>query len=162
MIQEPSSRIENTAERAGTEDGGAEPSGGLSIRAMNVLKELAVELLDEVPPKLGWTPPGDLLRLLTARHLATARNCGRQTMREIIDWAASRGISIPAPHHIGKSLSEVWGDLVERASAGHLTKSEITEALEKSIRRRSPRIPVAFQIVLLKILSSSYDRWPQP
>lgn len=162
MIQEPASRAANTAERAVTEDGGAGPSSGLSIRAVNVLKELAVELLDEVPPKMGWTPPDDLLRLLTARHLATARNCGRQTMREIIDWAATRGISIPAPHHTGKSLSEVWGDLVDRASAGHLTKSEITEALEKSIRRRSPRIPVAFQIVLLKILSSSYDHWPQP
>ncbi|TEY06009.1 hypothetical protein ELQ12_10075, partial [Campylobacter sp. US25a] len=62
----------------------------------------------------------------------------------------------------GKSLSEIWGGLVARASAGDLTKSEITEALEKSIRRRSPRIPVAFQIVLLKILSSSYDHWPQP
>jgi hypothetical protein len=162
MIHEPSSRTGNPGERAVTEDGGAEQSSGLSIRAINVLKELSAELLDEVPPKLGWTPPDDLLRLLTARHLATARNCGQQTMREIIDWAETRGISIPAPHHTGKSLSEVWGDLVERASAGHLTKSEITEALEKSIRRRSPRIPVAFQIVLLKILSSSYDHWPQP
>ncbi|MGY4475572.1 hypothetical protein [Bradyrhizobium sp. USDA 3364] len=162
MIQEPSSRTANTAERVVAGDDGAEPSSGLSIRALNVLKELSVELLDEVPPKLGWTPPDDLLRLLSARHLATARNCGRQTMREIIDWAASRGISIPAPHHTGKSLSEVWGGLVERASAGRLTKSEITEALEKSIRRKSPRIPVAFQIVLLKILSSSYDHWPQP
>ncbi|MGY3693897.1 hypothetical protein ACVIGA_003977 [Bradyrhizobium sp. USDA 3240] len=162
MIQEPSNRAGNAAEHAGTEDGGAEPSSGLSIRAMNVLKELSVELTDELPPKLDWTPSDDLLRLLTARHLATARNCGRQTMREIIDWAASRGILIPAPHHTGKSLSEVWGSLVERASAGDLTKSEITEALEKSIRRRSPRIPVAFQIVLLKILSSSYDHWPQP
>ncbi|PAY10184.1 hypothetical protein CK489_06485 [Bradyrhizobium sp. UFLA03-84] len=162
MIQEPSSRSADNAEHTVTAEGGAEPSGGLSIRAMNVLKELSVELTDDVPPKVGWTPPDDLLRLLTARHLATARNCGRQTMREIIDWAVSRGISIPAPHHTGKSLSEVWGGLVERASAGHLTKSEITEALEKSIRRRSPRIPVAFQIVLLKILSSSYDHWPQP
>ncbi|MBR0899249.1 hypothetical protein JQ616_30225 [Bradyrhizobium tropiciagri] len=162
MIEEPSNRTANAAEHSVTEGGGAEPSGGLSIRALNVLKELSLELLDEVPPKLGWTPPDDLLRLLTARHLATARNCGRQTMREIIDWAATRGISIPSPHHTGKSLSEVWGGLVERASAGDLTKSEITEALEKSIRRRSPRIPVAFQIVLLKILSSSYDHWPQP
>lgn len=162
MNQEPSSRTGNAGEHAVAGHGGAEQSGSLSIRAVNVLKELAVELLDEVPPKVGWTPPDDLLRLITARHLATARNCGRQTMREIIDWAATRGISIPSPHHAGKSLSEVWGDLVERASAGHLTKSEITEALEKSIRRRSPRIPVAFQIVLLKILSSSYDRWPQP
>jgi len=34
---------------------------------------------------------------------------------------------------------------------------EITAALERSIRRRSARIPVAFQIILLKILSSTYE-----
>ena len=127
---------------------------------MNVLKELAAELLDEVPQKAGWTPPDELLRRLTARHLATARNCGGRTGREIVDWARSRGITIPSPYHAGKSLSEVWGSLIERASAGRLTKSEIIEALEKSIRRRSPKIPVAFQIVLLKILSSGYDQLP--
>jgi len=161
--------IEETSDRREGPDGGgaAGPSAapapcGLSVRALNVLKELAVELTGEAPPKAGWEPPDDLLRGLTARHLATARNCGPQTTREIVDWAEARGISIPLPHHAGKSLSEVWGDLNERASAGRLTRSEITEALEKSIRRRSPRIPVAFQIVLLKILSSSYDQWPSP
>lgn len=162
MVEESSSHVGGSEERAAAESGAAPPPCNLSIRAINVLKELSAELLDEVPPKCGWTPPDDLLRRLTARHLVTARSCGRQTMREIIDWAETRGVSIPSPHHTGKSLSEVWGDLVERASAGHLSKSEITEALEKSIRRRSPRIPVAFQIVLLKILSSSYDHWPQP
>jgi len=38
-----------------------------------------------------------------------------------------------------------------------LTRTEITAALERSIRRRSARIPVAFQIILLKILSSTYE-----
>ncbi len=162
MVEEPPHRVGNSGQRAAAEGDAAAQPCDLGIRAINVLKELAVELTGQVPPKFGWVPPDDLLRRLTASHLATARNCGRQTMREIVDWAASRGISIPSPHHTGKSLSEVWGDLVARASAGHLTKSEITEALERSIRRRSPRIPVAFQIVLLKILSSSYDHWPQP
>ncbi|WGR94441.1 hypothetical protein MTX26_34145 [Bradyrhizobium sp. ISRA443] len=161
MIEETSERKEGPGGGVAADHGTAEPCG-LSVRAMNVLKELAVELRGEVPPKTGWSPSDDLLRALTARHLATARNCGPQTTREIVDWAQARGISIPSPHHTGKSLSVVWGDLIERASAGRLTRSEITEALEKSIRRRSPRIPVAFQIVLLKILSSSYDQWPQP
>ncbi|KWV53067.1 hypothetical protein AS156_08790 [Bradyrhizobium macuxiense] len=162
MIEEASDRKERPGGGGAADHGIAPESCCLSVRAMNVLKELAVELTGEVPPKTGWSPSDELLRGLTARHLATARNCGPQTMREIVDWAEARGISIPSPHHAGKSLSEVWGDLIERASAGRLTKSEITEALEKSIRRRSPRIPVAFQIILLKILSSSYDQWPQP
>ena len=154
--------IEETAGHAEGPDGGAEPTSGLSVRAMNVLKELAVELIGDTPPKLGWVPPDRLLRKLTARHLATARNCGPQTMVEIIEWARSRGVTIQPPHHAGKSLSQVWHDLTEHASAGKLTKSEITEALEKSIRRKSARIPVAFQIVLLKLLSSSFDQWPSP
>lgn len=129
---------------------------------MNVLKELAVELIGDTPPKVGWVPPERLLRKLTARHLATARNCGPQTMVEIIEWARSHGVLIEPPHHAGKSLSQIWRDLIERASTGKLTKGEITEALEKSIRRKSARIPVAFQIVLLKLLSSSYDQWPSP
>ena len=162
MIQEPAAHIDSPVDDAAADGSVAPQPGGLSVRAMNVLKELAVELLDEVPPKIGWTPPDELLRRLTARHLATARNCGQQTTREIIDWAEARGISIHEPHHAGKSLSQVWGGLIERASAGRLTRSEIVEALEKSIRRKSPRIPVAFQIVLLKILSSSYDQWPSP
>ena len=131
--------------------------GDLSVRAVNVLKELAFALTGECPPKGAWLPPDDLLRLLTARHLATARNCGPQTAREIVEWANKRGVSIEWPLYAGKSLSEVWGSLTTRASAGKLTRSEITEALEKSIRRKSVRIPVAFQMVLLKILSS-YDQ----
>jgi hypothetical protein len=162
MIQEDSRREDGRQDEVAAEPGAEVQPCSLSLRAINVLKELSVELIGDAPPKTGWAPPDDLLRSLTARQLATARNCGAQTMREIIDWADSRGISIPSPHHAGKSLSQVWGDLIERASAGHLTRSEITEALEKSIRRRSPRIPIAFQIVLLKILSSGYDHLPPP
>jgi hypothetical protein len=133
------------------------PACELSVRAINVLKELMFELTGQTPPKGAWVPPDDLLRLLSARHLATARNCGPQTAREIVDWVGSRGISIEWPIYAGKPLSEVWGSLISRASAGKLTRAEITEALEKSIRRKSVRIPVAFQMVLLKILST-YDQ----
>jgi hypothetical protein len=89
--------------------------------------------------------------------LATARNCGPQTAREIIAWALSKGVLIRSPLYAGKSLSDVWHSLASRASAGKLTRAEITEALEKSIRRKSVRIPIAFQIILLEILSSTYD-----
>lgn len=140
----------------------ASSSGALSVRALNVLKELAPELIGESPPKGPWIPPDDLLRALTGRHLATARNCGPQTAREIIGWARARGVSVRSPLYVGKSLSEVWYSLAARASAGKLTRAEITEALEKSIRRKSARIPVAFQIILLEILSSTYDPPPLP
>ena len=136
--------------------------GALIVRAVNVLKELAPELIGETPPKGEWVPPRDLLQQLTGRHLAAARNCGPQTAREIIAWAHSNGVSIRSPRYVGKSLSEVWHSLAARASAGKLTRAEITEALEKSIRRKSARIPVAFQIILLEILSSTYDPPPLP
>lgn len=136
----------------------ASNSGGLSVRALNVLKELSAELLRECPPKgFSWRPPDELLHLLTAKHLATARNCGPHTMREIIAWAAARGVAIEPPPRAGKALSAVWHDLAAEAAARKLTKAEITEALERSIRRGSARIPVAFQMVLLKILSSMYE-----
>jgi hypothetical protein len=140
----------------------ASSSGGLSVRAINVLKELAPGLIGQIPPKGAWVPPDDLLRQLTAVHLTTARNCGPQTAREIIAWARTRGVFIRSPLHVGKSLSEVWHSLAARASVGKLTRAEITEALEKSIRRRSARIPVGFQIILLEILSSTYDPPPLP
>ena len=149
-------------ETGGENVSAASPSGALSVRALNVLKELAPELIGQNPPKGAWVPPDDLLQRLTARHLATARNCGPQTAREIISWADARGISIRLPLYVGKSLSEVWHSLAARASAGKLTRAEITEALEKSIRRKSARIPVAFQIILLEILSSTYDTPPLP
>lgn len=130
----------------------------LSVRALNVLKELSAELMGECPPKgSSWCPPDELLRLLTGKHLATARNCGPHTTREIIAWAAARGIVIEPLPRAGKTLSAVWHDLAAQAAARKLTKAEITEALERSIRRKSARIPVAFQMVLLKILSSMHE-----
>ena len=132
-------------------------SAALSGRALNVLKELSVELTGVCPPKGAWCPPDELLRALTGKHLATARNCGPRTMREIIAWAATRGVVIEPLPRTSKALSAVWQDLAAAAAARKLTKAEITAALERSIRRKSARIPVAFQIVLLKILSSTYE-----
>jgi len=129
----------------------------LSGRALNVLKELSVELTDVCPPKGAWCPPDELLRALTAERLGRARNCGPHTTREIIAWAAARGVSIESSARASRSLSVVWQELAAEAAARKLTKAEITAALESSIRRRSARIPVAFQIVLLKILSSTYE-----
>jgi hypothetical protein len=127
----------------------------LSVRAENVLKELAVELTGETPPKGRWIPPHGLLRKLTFRHLLTARNCGPQTTDEIVRWAESRGVMIQPPFHAGKSLAATWRDLIVKCSKGEITKAEIAEALEKSARRKNTRIPVAFQAILLQILSSS-------
>jgi hypothetical protein len=129
----------------------------LSIRAENVLKELALELTGETPPKGRWTPPHELLRKLCFRHLLTARNCGPQTTDEIVRWAESRGVVIQLPFHAGKSLSATWRDLIAKCSTGEFTKAEIAEALEKSARRKNTRIPVAFQSILLQILSSARE-----
>src|SRR5690349_1748164 len=149
---------DDAAGSAPTGTGGASCSAALSGRALNVLKELSAELMGALPPKgSSWCPPDELLHLLTGKHLATARNCGPRTTREIIAWAAARGFVIePLPRH-GKALSAVWRDLAAEAAARKLTKTEITETLERSIRRGSAHIPVAFQIVLLKILSSMYE-----
>lgn len=164
MTQKRHADIRDDASEQGAEpanlEAPAESAGGLSVRALNVLKELAPELIGQNPPKGEWVPPDDLLQRLTARHLATTRNCGPQTAREIIDWARARGVTIRLPRYVGKSLSQVWESLIERASAGKLTRAEIAEALEKSIRRKSARIPIAFQIILLEILSSTYDPPP--
>lgn len=130
------------------------PPGPLSVRAQNALKELAVELTGEQPPKGPWTPSRELLLALTADRLARARNCGPQTTREIIAWAHAAGVTIPAAFQVGRSLPEMWSRLVAKASAGVLTTAEVIEALEKSVRRKSVRIPVAFQLVLLQILLS--------
>jgi hypothetical protein len=126
----------------------------LSVRAENVLKELAAELTGETPPKGRWVPPHELLRKLTFRHLLTARNCGPQTTDEIVRWAESRGVTIHPPFHAGKSLSSTWRDLILKCSKGEFTKAEIAEVLEKSARRKNTRIPVAFQSILSKILNS--------
>lgn len=130
---------------------GPEP---LSVRAENVLKELAVELAGKGPPKGRWSPPDSVLRKLTFRHLATARNCGPQTIDEILRWAATRGVVIQKPFHAGKSLAAMWRDLIAKFSSGEVTKVEIAEALERSMRRKNTKIPVALQSILLQILIS--------
>jgi hypothetical protein len=126
----------------------------LSVRAENVLKELAAELVRTSPPKGRWIPSDSVLRKLTFKHLKTARNCGPRTIDEIITWAAMRGVVIQKPFHAGKSLASMWGDLIARFSSGEFSKVEIAEALERSIRRRNTKIPVALQSILLQILIS--------
>lgn len=133
------------------------PMKTLSVRAQNVLKELAVEITGEQPPKGTWSPSRELLRALTAERLATARNCGPHTMREIIDWAQGCGVTIKPVLKPGGSLSEMWDRLIASAASGALTSAEIAAALERSIRRKSVRIPIAFQIILMKILLSSFE-----
>ena len=133
------------------------PLKRLSVRAQNVLKELAVELTDERPPKGDWSPSRELLRTLTAERLATARNCGPHTMREIVDWAQGCGVTIKPLLPAGGSLSQMWAELIANASAGSLTAAEIAGALQRSIRRKSVRIPIAFQVILVKILLSSFE-----
>jgi hypothetical protein len=125
----------------------------LSGRAVNVLKMLADEIMGEVPPRDDWVPPENLLRRITVERLSIARNCGPRTTDEIIRWAEARGVTIQPVFHAGKSLSETWRDLSARFAAGDLTKAELAEALEKSVRRKSTKIPVAVQQILLKYLS---------
>ena len=125
---------------------------GLSARAENVLKELAAELIGENPLKGRWIPSSELLRKITFRDLLTARNCGPQTIDEIVRWAKSQGVVIQPPFYAGKSL---WRDLVAKSSEGDLSKAEIAEALERSTRRRNTQIPIAFQNLLVKVLSST-------
>jgi hypothetical protein len=137
----------------GEEAGGPELSG----RAVNVLKMLADELTGEVPPRDDWAPPEALLRRITVERLSIARNCGPRTTDEIIRWAAARGVTIQPVFHAGKSLSETWRGLSARFAAGDLTKAELAEALEKSVRRKSTKIPVAVQQILLKYLSRLGD-----
>ncbi|WP_027524049.1 hypothetical protein [Bradyrhizobium sp. Ec3.3] len=128
-----------------------------SVRAQNVLKELAVELTGEQPPKGSWSPSRELLLALTAERLATARNCGPHTTREIIAWAQGCGVTIKPAVRPGGSLPEMWTRLIANAASGALTSTEIAGALQRSIRRRSVRIPIAFQIILVKILLSNFS-----
>jgi len=129
----------------------------LSGRALNVLKLLTPELTGEIPPRGSWIPPITLLRKITMKRLQVARNCGPQTADEIVKWAASRGVIIQPVFHAGRSLSAMWRELEAKFAAGKLTKLELTEALEKSVRRRSTKIPLALQVILLSLLSSSCD-----
>ena len=134
------------------------PDHKLSLRALNVLKMLAGEITGEVPPRNGWTPPEALLRKITMERLSTARNCGPQTLNEIMRWAAARGVTIRPLLYAGKSLSEIWRDLSLKSAAGGLTQAELVEALEKSVRRRTTSVPVAIQRILLKYLSKDLPR----
>ena len=136
------------------------PSSGLSNRALNVLKMLAPELVGECPPRQDWTPSATLLRRVTFKHLSTARNCGPQTTREIIQWAALRGVTIQPPSLAGKSLSATWKELGTKFTAGELAHAEMAEALEKSIRRKSTTIPVAIQKILLRFLNKAGKQSP--
>ncbi len=130
---------------------------GLSVRAQNVLKELAFELTGKAAPKGPWTPPIELVRQLTHKRLATARNCGRQTTAEIINWAEAQGTAIRPLFYSGKSLSAMWQDVVTKFSSGEFTKVEIIQALERSTRRRNTQIPIALQLVVLQILRSTCE-----
>jgi hypothetical protein len=134
---------------------GPQQENGLSVRAENVLKELAAELTGENPQKGRWVPSGALLRVLSFGDRLSARNCGPQTMDEIIRWAKSKGVVIERPFHAGKSLSAMWRDIIARSSTGESTRAEIAEALERSSRRKSTRIPVAIQSLLVKVLKST-------
>lgn len=129
----------------------------LSGRAVNVLKMLADEIMGEVPPRDDWIPPESLLRRITVERLSIARNCGPRTTDEIIRWAEARGVTIQPVFHAGKSLSETWRDLSAKFADGDLTKAELAEALEKSVRRKSTKIPVAVQRILLNILGRLGD-----
>jgi len=133
----------------------AAPPDGLSVRAENVLKELAVELTAEYPPRGRWIPSTSLLRKLSVADLAAARNCGPQTTAEIIRWAKSQGVVIPRPFHAGKSLAAMWRDIIARSATGEFMAAEIAEALERSLRRKNTRIPVAVQNLLLEVLGAN-------
>jgi hypothetical protein len=129
----------------------------LSLRAVNVLKILAGEIVGEIPPREGWVPSEELLRKITVARLSIARNCGPRTVDEIIRWAEGRGVTIQPMFHAGRSLSETWRDLGARFAAGELTKAELAGALEKSVRRKSTRVPVSIQRILLKYLGMAGD-----
>jgi hypothetical protein len=126
----------------------------LSVRALNVLKMLALELTGDDPPQGQWTPSDLLLQRLTYRHLATARNCGPQTTAEIVRWAEIRGKTLQPPVRVGHSLSAMWHETISRFSTGEISKAAVVEALENSTRRRSTRIPVALQKIILQLIRS--------
>jgi hypothetical protein len=126
----------------------------LSLRAENVLKMLALELTDDEPPRGRWTPSDLLLQKLSYKHLSSARNCGPQTIDEIVRWAEKRGTILQRPLRTGNSLSAMWGDIISRFSAGELSRIEVAEALENSTRRRNNRVPVAVQKIILQLIRS--------
>ena len=48
----------------------------------------------------------------------------------------------------------MWRDLIAKFSSGEFTTVELAEALERSMRRKNTKIPVALQSILLQILIS--------
>ncbi len=136
---------------------GSSGVGQLSVRAENVLKILAPELTGEAPPRGRWTPSDLLLQRLTYKHLSIARNCGPQTIAEIVSWAQTRGKTIRRSFYDGKSLSVMWHDAIAKFSAGEISRAEIAEALERSTRRKNTRVPVALQKILLQLIRTSSD-----
>jgi len=78
-------------------------------------------------------------------------------LREIVDWAQGCGVTIRPVIPPGGSLSQMWSGLIANASAGALTRAEVVGALQRSVRRKSVRIPIRFQIVLVKILLSGIE-----
>jgi hypothetical protein len=127
----------------------------LSVRALNVLKLLAAEITGESPTKKDWVPSHAFLQSVTFDYLLYARNCGPRTTAEIVEWAGSRGVTITPRFHAGKSLSETWRYLEASFAAGKLSEAEVAKALERSVRRRSARIPVGIQRILLELLNEA-------
>ena len=111
----------------------AQPAA-LSNRALNVLKMLAAELLGECPPPENWTPSDALLRRVTFKHLATARNCGPHTLGEIIRWGASRGVTIQRPALTGKSYQVQYKDNLSDAAWQVLNASVAVEGNQAYVR----------------------------
>ena len=64
-------------------------------------------------------------------------------------WSSS-GRSTPA-----NRCRRCGGISSPRSSTGEFSKAEIAEALERSLRRKNTRIPVAFQSILVKALSAT-------
>ena len=141
-----------TAEQVVDSESSEHPSSELSVRALNVLKLLAAEMTGECPSK-DWVPSASFLQAVTFESLAKARNCGPRTIAEIIRWARSRGVAITPPFHTGKSLSETWRCLETKFAAGELIEADVIDALEWSVRRRSVRIPLGVQRILMKLLN---------
>jgi hypothetical protein len=127
----------------------------LSTRAENVLRGLAAELTGDNPPEGRWIPSDLLLQRLNYKHLSTARNCGPRTLAEIINWARARGRIIHRSFPAGKSLSTMWQEAISKFATGEISKAEIAEALERSMRRKNTRIPLALQNILLQLIRSS-------
>ena len=49
----------------------------------------------------------------------------------------------------------MWRDIIARFPTTGFAMAEIVEALERSMRRKNTRIPVAFQDILVKLLNAN-------